>query len=225
MSLSLNQLERKFERQIYHKLCRQNIAKAVANIKNGKGKILEIGCGSGEIAKKYIRPYCESLSATDIVKRFEGSKIADDIAFQIEDAQHLSFDDETFDGVISRDVIEHVTDDELFIAESLRVLKKGGVLFFTTPNRFRLTAIIRYLCGRPIRFPHSYGSGPGLGEVVHIREYSLGDLRQLLKKFYVKSIEIYGVYLGIPHWQIGLARFPKFLSRFAYSWHVTMVKR
>ncbi|MBZ9578206.1 class I SAM-dependent methyltransferase [Patescibacteria group bacterium] len=225
MESMIQQIEKQLESNIYHQLCRKDIAKVVASIKNRKGKILEIGCGSGEIAKKYIRPYCEFLIATDIVKRFEGSKIADDIPFQIEDALHLSFDDKTFDGVISRDVIEHVMDDELFIAESLRVLKKGGVLFFTTPNRFRLTAIIRYLCGRPIRFPHSYGSGPGLGEVVHIREYSLGDLRRLLKKFNVKSIEIYGVYLGIPHCNIGLARFPKFLSRFAYSWHFTMVKR
>jgi len=199
----------------------------VANIKNGKGKILEIGCGSGEIARKYIHPYCESLIASDIAKRFEGGKIADDIPFQIEDALHLSFDDEIFDGVISKDVIEHITNDEFFIAESLRVLKKGGVLFLTTPNRFRLTAIMRYLIGRPIRFPHRYGSGSGVGEVVHIREYSLRDLRRLLKRFdaKIKSAEIKGVYLGIPHWQIGLTRFPKFLSRFAYSWNIRLVKR
>jgi SAM-dependent methyltransferase len=39
-----------------------------------------------------------------------------------------------FDAVVSMDVIEHLLDPLPWLAEALRVLKPGGLLFLTTPN-------------------------------------------------------------------------------------------
>lgn len=42
--------------------------------------------------------------------------------------------DETFDFVVSVEVLEHVEEDALFVKEVSRVLKSGGVFLMTTPN-------------------------------------------------------------------------------------------
>src|SRR5690606_33526142 len=47
----------------------------------------------------------------------------------------LPFADNTYDVVISFQVIEHIQDDKLFLSEIHRVLKPGGVALITTPNR------------------------------------------------------------------------------------------
>ena len=60
-----------------------------------------------------------------------------------ENAMHLSFDDESFDALISCDVFEHVPDIAKVFAESCRVLKRGGVLFFTVPFDARAYASVK----------------------------------------------------------------------------------
>ena len=47
--------------------------------------------------------------------------------------QNLPFKDESFDAVISMDVLEHVTDPFLAARELARVLKPGGVLYIDLP--------------------------------------------------------------------------------------------
>lgn len=164
------------------------------------------------------------MIATDVTKRFIGEEISRNVKFQLEDALNLSFSDNTFDGVISVEVIEHMENDVRFIKESLRVLKKGGTLFFTTPNRLRLSSVMRYLIGKPIKFPHSYASDTVLGDIRHLREYSYDDIKRLVKKFPVQSYEIRGVWLGVPSWQIGIVHPPKSLEKWAFNWHVKIIK-
>lgn len=50
-----------------------------------------------------------------------------------EDLEGLTFPDESFDLVITQDVLEHVFDPETAFAEIARVLKPGGAHVFTTP--------------------------------------------------------------------------------------------
>ncbi|WP_229801495.1 class I SAM-dependent methyltransferase [Tateyamaria omphalii] len=53
-----------------------------------------------------------------------------------EDLTRLTFDDNSFDLVLSSDVMEHLFDIEAAFRETLRVLKPGGVHIFTIPNDF-----------------------------------------------------------------------------------------
>ena len=53
-----------------------------------------------------------------------------------EDLTQLTFDEDSFDLIISSDVMEHLPNIELAFAETLRVLRPGGVHVFTIPNDF-----------------------------------------------------------------------------------------
>ena len=215
--------ERELAGSRFHRTNRAMIAEVVRTIGNGQGRILEIGCGHGDITREYVAPHCASVVATDIVHRFR-TEGAHNISFQVEDALHLSFSDGSFDGVVSVDVIEHVEDDEGFVRESIRVLKPGGTLFFTTPNRLRLSSVMRYFVGRPLKFPHVYYRDTVLGDIVHVREYSLLDMRNFVARFAISSAEIRGVWFGIPSLRVGVAKPPRLLQRCAFSWHVRMIK-
>ena len=79
------------------------------------------------------------------------------------DAHALPFEDESFDGVLMSEVLEHLRDDERGLREAFRVLRPGGVLAISVPHaRYPfwwdpINATWIALGGRPIR------SGPIAG--------------------------------------------------------------
>lgn len=58
------------------------------------------------------------------------------------DADQLPFADQQFDALFAGEVIEHMPDAPLALAEWRRVLKPGGVVIVTTPNRERLLSVV-----------------------------------------------------------------------------------
>jgi ubiquinone/menaquinone biosynthesis C-methylase UbiE len=97
--------------------------------------IVDIGTGAGYIAqglannsKKVI-----SVDVTDERKVKKGYK------FVLVKDERLPFDDNSIDIIISNHVIEHVQDQLLHIQEMHRVLKKGGIIYLATPNKYWLT--------------------------------------------------------------------------------------
>lgn len=52
------------------------------------------------------------------------------------DVEHLTYDDEYFDVVTLIEVLEHVSDEGKTLAECICVLKPGGYLCCTVPNKW-----------------------------------------------------------------------------------------
>jgi len=100
-----------------------------------KSTILDIGTGSGHIPQ-YLSKSFKSVYSTDLNdERF----VKNGYTFKRAKDEHLNFKSDTFDAVVSNHVIEHVPNQKLHISEIHRVLKKGGVLYLATPNKFWLT--------------------------------------------------------------------------------------
>jgi ubiquinone/menaquinone biosynthesis C-methylase UbiE len=214
------------ERSRFHRRNRQILAERVRDVRNGAARVLELGCGHLDFTTRYLRSACAEIVATDVERLFPDDRpLPQRVSFRLQDALALSFEDESFDCVIALEVIEHVADDDRFVSEGLRVLRPGGRFIFTTPNRHRLTALARYLIGRPIRFPHTYAVDPVLGEIRHLREYSHGDLAALAERHRgrIADVEIEGIGLGVPAWQAVVLRSGP-LHRLAFNWHVTLTR-
>lgn len=84
-----------------------------------------------------------------------------------EDLTRLTFEDDSFDLILTSDVMEHLPGIELAFAETLRVLRPGGVHVFTIPNDFpfpdRTEPRVRIVNGteehiKPARY-HNSGDG------------------------------------------------------------------
>lgn len=140
------------------------------------GNILEIGTGSG-YGIEIVSPKADQFLTID---KFENKDI--DTIMQDENFKNVSFlqmtvpplkgiEDNTMDFVISFQVIEHIKNDEKYVEEIHRVLKKGGKFICTTPNK-----------------KMSLTRNPW-----HIREYTTDELDVLLKKHF-SSVEKNGVF-------------------------------
>lgn len=115
--------------------------------KNSKLKILDVGCGSGTIAKRI-------QEAGHIVKGIDFSEEALKRARErgINTAQ-CNLDEgipeasDSYDVVWEGDIVEHVFDPIGLLKESARVLKPNGQLFVTIPNDVGLVSRIKILFG------------------------------------------------------------------------------
>lgn len=90
-----------------------------------RGRVLDAGAGRGAYRNLLLR------YATDYVGMDIGKSNATAV---VGDAQRLPFADAAFDTVFCSQVLEHVPEPWLVLAEFRRVLKPGGVLILSVPH-------------------------------------------------------------------------------------------
>ena len=108
----------------------ESILKHYTHIKNAN--LLDIGTGSGHIAKKFseLGAKVVSIDLHDLRQEQDGYQF-----IQVKD-QDLPFNDSYFDIVITNHVIEHVEDQQKHLDEIYRVLKPSGVCYLATPSKY-----------------------------------------------------------------------------------------
>jgi 2-polyprenyl-3-methyl-5-hydroxy-6-metoxy-1,4-benzoquinol methylase len=137
-----------------------------------KGDLLEIGCGEGR-GVELLSPVSTSYTAIDKISgaiELLSNKYPVHKFIQGNIPPISQFSDESFDTIVSFQVIEHIHDDASFISEIKRLLRQGGQAFITTPN------IVMTLTRNPW----------------HIREYTAMQLKELAKQYF-KKVEIKGI--------------------------------
>ena len=128
----------------------QLIAKELKDIGFNKGRILDVGTGSGELAVELAKAFPEtevtgldlSEPLLEIARQFTArAGLNDRIYYKKGDAQALPFNADTFDVVVSLNTL-HVVDDPVAMLDEIeRVLVPNGVLTISDIKRTWLGTI------------------------------------------------------------------------------------
>ena len=168
------------------------------------GRLLENGCGIG-IYLQHLTPHAASIIGLEYDK--ERAREAHTHAPNLINgaSEQLPFSTDSFDVILSHEVLEHVRDDRRSVEEMLRVLKSGGVIVLFVPNLgypYETHGIYwrgRYHFGN-IPLVHYLPSRWRQRLTPHVRAYTKFDLEQLFRKLPVKVLEqkiIFGAYDNI----------------------------
>jgi SAM-dependent methyltransferase len=171
--------------------------------------VLDVGAGFGrhcfEAARRGGRVVALDYADDEVIQTratigamIESGEIAPDRFSGVlrGDATRLPFDDESFDVVVTSEVLEHIQDDVAAIAEMVRVLKPGGRFAATVPSWF--PEVVNWRLSSEYHAPAAVGG--------HVRIYSAAELSAKLRD---AGLELNGRHrahaLHSPYWWLRCA--------------------
>lgn len=134
--------------------------------------ILDLGCGLGwgtnylSCIGKVYGVDIDTMTIKEAKNRYKKNR---KIKFLVADAVKLPFPKEKFDAVVAIEIIEHIKDQQKYLDEVRRVLKKRGILIISTPNGEHFGCKLRRLLGVK-----------SLTNPFHFHEFSERELTTLL---------------------------------------------
>jgi 2-polyprenyl-3-methyl-5-hydroxy-6-metoxy-1,4-benzoquinol methylase len=110
------------------------------------GKILDFGAGIGVLSRRLVgMQMFESVNSVDIMPAPVGLDLAVD--WHIQDLNEpTGFPSESFEVIVSAEVIEHLENPRAVVREWFRLLKPEGLLLFSTPNNESVRSILALVC-------------------------------------------------------------------------------
>jgi SAM-dependent methyltransferase len=120
----------------------------------GNQAALEVGPASGVYLPTLARLF-EKVVAVDIEEAYLShvssvTAMFPNLSVRVDDITESELPDQAFDLVLCTEVVEHIPDSQPAIREMRRILKPGGVLVLSTPQRYsplELTGKIAFLPG------------------------------------------------------------------------------
>jgi ubiquinone biosynthesis O-methyltransferase len=154
-----------------------------------KATVLDVGCGNGAttavLAQHGWDMWGVDMSESGIR---HAQQAHPDIRFQLWDAhQDLSFLGRSFDAIVSTEMIEHVYDPDVVIANCWQALRPGGKLLLTTPYHGWLKNVVIAVSG------HYDSHHSALWRGGHIKFWSPATISRLLARNGFHQIEWHGV--------------------------------
>jgi 2-polyprenyl-3-methyl-5-hydroxy-6-metoxy-1,4-benzoquinol methylase len=128
-------------------------------------RVLDAGCGTGYGSTILAESGADEVVGIDVAENvLEAARARAPVGvhFEVGDVRTLPFEDASFDAVVSFEVIEHVAEHDVVLDEFARVLRPGGILAVSSPNRYTY----------PIGNPH------------HVRELVPDELHEYLGKHF-----------------------------------------
>lgn len=103
-----------------------------------KGKVLDIGCGTGTLSEYYFNDYVGVDFCDVAISKAKELRRKDAVFYVSDITEKLFFEKESFDSVYLGEVLEHIEDDSKLFEEVLKVLKPSGKIFISVPNGNRI---------------------------------------------------------------------------------------
>ena len=140
-------------------------------------KCLDIGPGTGRWLQFMQKNGADFLGAIDISQKAleRSAQICGRIQKGDLETDAFDFKSDSFDIVLSIEVLEHLRDPDNYLSEIRRVLKTGGIAVFSTPNVVSFVSRMRVLLGR---LPVAIST-----DKTHVKFYGRRDIKQLFKHY------------------------------------------
>jgi ubiquinone/menaquinone biosynthesis C-methylase UbiE len=154
---------------------------------------LDIGCGSGYLLKEIV---CRRGVGTDISdlmvktarKKCENS--GDKFIVQ-SDAENLPFKEESFNKIVSTEVIEHIMHPIALLKEIERISRNDAVVVITIPNEKRINMIKNIIFSLRIHkllFRKNYRPSKRMEDEWHLHTFDIKKFKELIKgKFIIEK--------------------------------------
>ena len=123
---------------VHNVQCRKQ--RALQLLKAGEGRVLEIGCGAGNVALSIPKQNGLQVIGVDFSRKMlhQAKKNAngqsDVISLLAADVHGLPFQNASFNTVLCLGLLEYIPDYSRVLSECLRLLKPGGELIVSIPN-------------------------------------------------------------------------------------------
>lgn len=142
-----------------------------------KEKLLEAGFGQGALASQLVQlPVSYSgFDFSNTLVKYTQARLKNITKKKMNikwgDVRNIPFENNTFECVVSSDILEHVKEENKVIGEYYRVLKKGGLCLITVPLRMGDWTFSDVWAG-------------------HFKRYRVPELVSLFKKQGFKNIKV-----------------------------------
>lgn len=144
-------------------------------------RVLDAGCGHGygsDYLAKRIATHVLGIDSDPSAISFALCNYTrHNLDFRVMDVTKILFPPESFDAIVSFEVIEHLSNVDNYLEGIYKTLKHGGVFIMSTPNR-EYTA-------------HFYQHGMSTLSLHHKREFYANELQDLLRRHF-NLMETYG---------------------------------
>lgn len=167
-------------------------------LKQCRGRLVDVG--AGQAPWRELAPDCEYIAVDTETAAVFGMERRPDVVYY--DGVRIPIPDESVDHVLSSEVLEHVPDEHVFMAEVARILRPGGTLILTMPWSARLHHL-----------PHDYRrlTPSGLSELLHAHDFVDARIEErgsavsvLANKLVVQTIGL----LRPTHWYRAIVTWP-----------------
>lgn len=152
-------------------------------------RILDAGCGEGITLERLIKEFPQrNIHGIDIDEYNVEVCSQHKLPVERGDVMHMKFSDELFDCCLFLEVVEHLEQPHLALAEIRRVLRSKGKVILIFPNDF-MFKIARLVC---FKFKEAFAPSG------HVKQWTPRCMRKFLHNcgFNVISIE----YLPVGYW-------------------------
>ena len=162
-----------------------------------RGPLLEIGCGRG-YGLEVLSEVGSIRVGVDLSLPFlrEAQSLNREVSWVQATGSALPFKSHSFHSIVALEVIEHIPEDRRFIENLIPLVRKGGIIVLSTPNRQATSAH----SGKPL-------------DPFHVREYTADEFAHLLKEVF-PSVSLYGQRDEVRRNTAGL----RFLKRVPERW-------
>jgi len=205
------------------------IKEAAGQCLSSQSWVLVDGCGVGMYVRAF-RAYTPNVVGLDI----EPERVADSRVYSplvnVAAGEFLPYPDQHFDLILSHEVIEHVQDDALAVAEMVRVLKPGGRVIIFCPNRlYPFETHGHYWRGQ-----YHFGNTPLINYLPnalrdklapHVRAYTGNGLKQLVDGLPVIIDSHTQIYPGYDNVVIRRPKLGRMLRRITYAFEKTPLRK